>query len=97
MGLVGKLMGNVTLPGGSTLSKSYILIATIIAWIIYGSMLELHVADTTCCKKGGCGTGQFDRFSYWSTLTIGVVGTLILAWPLISALTDIIFSFLSKL
>lgn len=97
MGVVGNLLGNVTLPGGSNLSKSYILVATIIAWIIFGSMLELHVANDTCCKKGGCGTGHFDRFSYWSTLTIGVIGTLILAWPIIRALTDILLGLLSKL
>ena len=97
MGVVGNLLGNVTLPGGSTLSKSYILVATIIAWIIFGSMLELHVANNTCCGNKTCGTGHFDRFSYWSTLTIGVIGTLILAWPILSALFDMIFGLLSKL
>ena len=92
---MSKMVGNVSLPGGTSISKAYILVATVISWIVFGSMQELRDAETGCSKTaGGCGNGVFDRFSYWSTMIIGIVGTLILIWPLLKMLLDLILSIL---
>ena len=94
---MSKMMGNVSLPGGTSISKAYIFVATVISWIVFGSMQQLKDAgnkDGCVSSSGGCGNGIFDRFSYWSTMIIGIVGTLILVWPLLKMLLDLMLSVL---
>jgi hypothetical protein len=76
------ISGSVSLPGGSNVSRFYLLIAAIVSWVVFGSLQQLKMAKNGCCNSE-CGTGNLDKVSWWSVMLIGSLSTIILVWPVI--------------
>lgn len=77
--------GSVSLPGGSNVSRFYLLIAAVVSWVVFGSLQQLKMAKdkkSGCCNSE-CGTGNLDRVSWWSVVLVGSLSTIILVWPVI--------------
>ena len=80
--------------GGSVggFNKTYLYLGMIVGWIIFGSLNQLQNAQDDCCKTGGCGSGVFYKISYFSSMGIAILSTIIIAVPWLIYLVAAIMS-----
>jgi hypothetical protein len=75
-------------------NKSYLYLGIIVGWIIFGSLNQLQNAQEDCCKTGGCGTGVFYKISWWSSMGIATISTIIIVIPWLIYLGEAIMTML---
>ena len=73
-------------------NKTYLYLGMIIGWIIFGSLNQLQNAQEGCCKTGGCATGVFYKISYFSSMGIAILSTIIIGVPWLIYLVEAIMS-----
>jgi hypothetical protein len=83
---MSKAFGGSYKMGGMEISKAAIFVAVIFSWILFSSANELKSASNGCCEKNNCGKQLLDPAIWWGSLTIGIVSTLIVGWPIIKLL-----------
>ena len=80
--------------GGSVggFNKTYLYLGMIVGWIIFGSLNQLQNAQDGCCKTGGCGSGVFYKISYFSSMGIAILSTIIIGVPWLIYLVEAIMT-----
>jgi len=80
--------------GGSVggFNKTYLYLGMIVGWVIFGSLNQLQNAEDGCCKTGDCGSGVFYKISWWSSMVIAIISTIIIGVPWLIYLVEAIAS-----